>query len=59
MTSLARLTATQALRRAAMRAALAPSICDTRPWRLAVRGEALEIYPDWSRQLRVTDPRVR
>lgn len=47
------------LRRAAVRAALAPSVHNTQPWRFVLRGDALEIRADWSRQLTVLDPRGR
>ena len=59
MTSLINPKLTQALRRAAVRATLAPSIHNTQPWRFVLRGDALEIHADWSRQLRVIDPRGR
>lgn len=47
-----------ALRRAAVRAALAPSVRNSQPWRFVLRGSsALEIHADWSRWLRVLDGR--
>ncbi|TWP35826.1 hypothetical protein [Leekyejoonella antrihumi] len=46
-----------AVRRAAVRATLAPSIHNSQPWRFVVSGDALEIHIDPSRQLRVLDPR--
>src|SRR5207248_497493 len=49
----------QLLRRAAVRATLAPSIHNSQPWRFVLRSQALEIYADWNRQLRVIDPRGR
>jgi hypothetical protein len=49
----------QALRRAAMRATLAPSVHNTQPWRFVLRPGQLELYADWSRQLSVLDPTGR
>ena len=48
-----------ALRRAAARAALAPSVHNTQPWRFVVDHSELEIYADYARQLRVLDPTCR
>jgi hypothetical protein len=48
-----------AVRRAAVRATLAPSIHNTQPWRFLLSGTSLEIHADWSRRLRVLDPRGR
>jgi hypothetical protein len=45
-----------ALRRAAVRATLAPSVHNTQPWRLQLSGGQLRLYADWSRQLNVLDP---
>lgn len=47
------------LRRAAERAARAPSIHNTQPWRFVLTGDALEIHADRTRQLDVLDPRGR
>lgn len=47
------------LLRAAERARLAPSVHNTQPWRFAVRNDALDIYADPARQLRVVDPAGR
>lgn len=47
------------LRRAVTRAILAPSIHNTQPWRFVLGPAHLDIYADWSRQLRVLDPRGR
>jgi hypothetical protein len=47
------------LKRAAMRAALAPSVHNTQPWRLVLSASSLEIRADWARQLRVLDPSKR
>jgi hypothetical protein len=47
------------LRRAAIRAILAPSIHNTQPWRFVLAPDHLDIYADWSRQLKVLDPRGR
>lgn len=48
-----------ALRRAAVRATLAPSVHNTQPWRFHLRRDALDIYADRSRQLNVLDPTGR
>lgn len=48
-----------ALHAAALRAALAPSVHNTQPWRFRVTSDALEIYSDPTRQLTVLDPRGR
>jgi len=48
-----------AVRRAAVRATLAPSVHNTQPWRLRLCGGDLEIRADWNRRLRVLDPRGR
>lgn len=50
---------TNALRRAAVRATRAPSVHNTQPWRFVLEADSLEIYADWSRHLRVLDPRGR
>ena len=49
----------QAVRRAAVRATLAPSIHNTQPWRFVLSGSSLEVHADWDRRLRVLDPRGR
>lgn len=54
---LARLTA--ALRRAAVRATLAPSVHNTQPWRFQLRPNELDLIADPARQLRVLDPTGR
>jgi len=59
MTSLIHLDRAQTLRRAAVRATLAPSIHNTQPWRFVLSADALEIHADRSRQLLVLDPRGR
>jgi hypothetical protein len=59
MTSLIHQDRAQTLRRAAVRATLAPSIHNTQPWRFVLSADALEIHADRSRQLRVLDPRGR
>ncbi len=48
-----------ALRRAAVKATLAPSVHNTQPWRFSVSGEQVEVVADWDRQLRVLDPTGR
>lgn len=47
------------LRRAAERAALAPSVYNTQPWRFVITNGGLEIHADDARRLRVLDPRGR
>jgi hypothetical protein len=48
-----------ALRRAAVRATLAPSVHNTQPWRFVLSPDAVELYADRSRQLSVLDPAGR
>jgi nitroreductase len=48
-----------ALRQAAVRATLAPSVHNTQPWRFAIRPGVLEIHADWSRALAALDPSGR
>jgi hypothetical protein len=48
-----------ALRRAAVRATLAPSVHNTQPWALRLRGERLDLYGDRERQLTILDPTGR
>lgn len=50
---------TAALRRAAVRATLAPSVHNTQPWRFELRPNELTIVGDSSRQLQVLDPTAR
>jgi hypothetical protein len=50
---------TQVLRRAVVRATLAPSVHNTQPWRYVISKGALEIHADWTRKLRVLDPTGR
>jgi nitroreductase len=68
MTSTARLAALgglapgipdEALRRAAVRATLAPSVHNTQPWRIVLGTGTLAIHADFSRQLRLLDPTRR
>jgi len=59
MTSLIHQERGQTLRRAAVRATLAPSIHNTQPWRFLLSADALEIHADPARQLRVLDHRGR
>jgi hypothetical protein len=49
----------QALRQAAVRATLAPSVHNTQPWRFFINHGTLEIHANWSRKLRVLDPSGR
>jgi hypothetical protein len=49
----------KAVRLAAVRATRAPSVHNTQPWRLVIRGTSLEVHADPSRRLRVLDPRGR
>jgi hypothetical protein len=51
--------ATAALRRAAVRATLAPSVHNTQPWRLELRPNELRLFADETRRLRVLDPTGR
>ncbi|QDP97044.1 hypothetical protein FOE78_14930 [Microlunatus elymi] len=48
-----------AFRRAAVRAAMAPSICNTQPWRFILSPGLLDIYPERNRQLPLRDPSGR
>lgn len=48
-----------ALRQAAVRATLAPSVHNTQPWRLHLRPGELRLYADRARQLGVLDPTGR
>ena len=48
-----------ALRRAAVRATLAPSVHNTQPWRLLLSENVLRIHADRTRQLHVLDPTGR
>jgi hypothetical protein len=60
MTALAADRAASALRRAAVRATLAPSVHNTQPWKLHLTKDGrLDVYPDRSRQLHVLDPTSR
>jgi nitroreductase len=49
----------QALRRAAVRATLAPSVDNTQPWRFVLRPDALEVHADPTRWSQVLDPAGR
>jgi nitroreductase len=51
--------AATALRRAAVRATLAPSVHNSQPWRLYLRGGRLDVCVDRSRQLAVLDSTAR
>jgi hypothetical protein len=59
MTAYAPTASTTALRRAAIRATLAPSVHNTQPWRLVIKGGELNVFADRSRQLQVLDPTTR
>lgn len=59
MTVLTRPSVEQALRRAAVRATLAPSVHNTQPWRFVLGRQALEIHTDLTRRLAVLDPSGR
>ena len=48
-----------ALRQAAVRATMAPSVHNTQPWTIALRSSELRLYADRSRQLGVLDPTGR
>ncbi len=47
------------VRRAALRAMLAPSIRNTQPWQFVLREGALDVYADFQRRLPVMDPHSR
>jgi hypothetical protein len=49
----------QALRQAAIRATLAPSVHNTQPWRFVIGQASLEVHATWTRKLRVLDPTGR
>lgn len=59
MTVAADLAVANTLRRAATRAALAPSVHNTQPWHFVVTRDTLEIRSNMRRQLAVLDPRGR
>jgi hypothetical protein len=59
MSSSVRSEQAQALRRAAVRATLAPSVHNTQPWRFVISKGVLEIHADWTRKLQVLDPSGR
>ena len=59
MTTIMSTQVTSALRRAAVRATLAPSVHNTQPWRFDLRRTELDIVADQSRQLSVLDPTGR
>ncbi len=59
MTDLANSRTAEVLRDAADRASRAPSVHNTQPWRFVLRPEALDVYADGDRQLRVLDPNRR
>lgn len=49
----------RSLRRAAVRAARAPSVHNTQPWRFVLDPSGLEVHADPQRRLRVLDPKGR
>ncbi len=59
MTSPIRAQRAQALRHAAVRATLAPSVHNTQPWRFVLGPGTVEVYADRGRRLRVLDPTGR
>lgn len=59
MSSLTAPTLDQGLRRAAVRATLAPSVHNTQPWRFVLGPDWLEIHADPTRRLLVLDPAAR
>ncbi|CAN5528674.1 nitroreductase family protein [soil metagenome] len=50
---------TQLLRQAAVRAALAPSVHNTQPWRFVLHADRLDVFADERRRLEVLDPDQR
>ena len=56
MTTMTATAVSHAIRRAAVRAALAPSVHNTQPWRFRIRSETLEMHLDPERRLRLLDP---
>lgn len=50
---------TTTLRRAAVKATLAPSVHNTQPWRFVISNGHLDVFADPTRQLRVLDPSGR
>ena len=54
-----RARATAALRRAAVRATMAPSVHNTQPWRFHLHDETLDVYADHDRKLAALDPTGR
>lgn len=50
---------TQLLRQAAVRAALAPSVHNTQPWRFVLHADRLDVFADERRRLEVLDPQRR
>ncbi|MDQ1730656.1 MAG: hypothetical protein QOK10_815, partial [Pseudonocardiales bacterium] len=59
MTIMSKLAISEALRRAAVRSTLAPSVHNTQPWRFVLNANSLAIHADWDRQLKVLDPAGR
>ncbi len=59
MTSLIDDRLASAVRRAAVRATLAPSVHNTQPWQFRFSSTTLHVHADWNRRLRVLDPRGR
>jgi hypothetical protein len=59
MTSLIDDKLASAVRRAAVRATLAPSVHNTQPWQFRFSSTTLDVHADWNRRLRVLDPRGR
>jgi hypothetical protein len=59
MTIMSKPAISDALRRAAVRATLAPSVHNTQPWRFVLNVSSLEIHADWDRQLKILDPAGR
>lgn len=59
MTATIGVSRSDALRRAAVRATLAPSVHNTQPWTFHLREDVLSIVADRRRQLHVLDPSAR
>lgn len=59
MTSIGSYETADAVRAAAQRASLAPSVHNTQPWMFRTGSDTLEIHADWRRKLAYVDPKGR